>query len=107
MSVDLQTDYMGLKLRNPLVVSACPLTGELDNLRRLEDVGAAAAVLPSLFAEQFSGSASAAQPQYSFAMIPRSELVSLPRVKTLQSGPGWLFETSGSCQKSGGDADHW
>ena len=52
MSVDLTTRYLGLKLKNPLVVSACPLTGKLDTLRRLEEAGAAAAVLPSLFEEQ-------------------------------------------------------
>jgi dihydroorotate dehydrogenase (fumarate) len=52
MSVDLSTRYLGLKLRNPLVVSACSLTGQLDALRRMEDAGAAAAVLPSLFEEQ-------------------------------------------------------
>ena len=52
MSVDLSTRYLGLTLKNPLVVSACPLTGDLDKLRRLEECGAAAAVLPSLFEEQ-------------------------------------------------------
>jgi dihydroorotate dehydrogenase (fumarate) len=53
MSVDLSTRYLGLKLTNPIIVSACPLTGELDVLRSLEEFGAAAAVLPSLFEEQF------------------------------------------------------
>ncbi len=52
MVVDLSTTYLGLKLANPVVVSACPLTGELDVLRRLEQFGAAAAVMPSLFEEQ-------------------------------------------------------
>jgi dihydroorotate dehydrogenase (fumarate) len=52
MTADLTTHYLGLTLVNPLVVSACPLTGELDVLRRLADYGAAAAVLPSLFEEQ-------------------------------------------------------
>lgn len=52
MSVDLSTRYLGLTLKNPLVVSACPMTSQLDILRRLEDAGAAAAVLPSLFEEQ-------------------------------------------------------
>lgn len=52
MSVDLTTRYLGLTLKNPLVVSACPLTGDLDKLRRLEENGAAAVVLPSLFEEQ-------------------------------------------------------
>jgi dihydroorotate dehydrogenase (fumarate) len=49
--MDLATRYMGLELKNPLVASASPLTGELDSLRRLEDAGAAALVLPSLFQE--------------------------------------------------------
>ena len=52
MSVDLSTDYLGLSLRGPIVASSSPLTGNLDDLRRLEDAGAAAVVLPSLFEEQ-------------------------------------------------------
>jgi dihydroorotate dehydrogenase (fumarate) len=52
MSVDLSTRYLGLELKNPLVVSASTLSGKLDTLRRFEDAGAAAAVLPSLFEEQ-------------------------------------------------------
>lgn len=52
MSVDLSTVYLGLRLPHPLVVSACPLTESLDDLRRLQDAGAAAAVFPSLFEEQ-------------------------------------------------------
>ncbi len=52
MSLDLSTNYLGLKLKNPLVASASPLTGELDSLKRLEDAGASAAVWPSIFEEQ-------------------------------------------------------
>ena len=52
MTVDLGTKYLGLQLKNPLVIAACPLTQKLDNLRRFEEAGAAAAVLPSLFEEQ-------------------------------------------------------
>jgi len=52
MSVDLTTTYLGFQLRNPLVVASCPATGKLDSLRRLEDAGASAVVLPSLFEEQ-------------------------------------------------------
>jgi dihydroorotate dehydrogenase (fumarate) len=53
----LTTRYLGLELRNPLVASASPLNSELDNLRRLEDAGAAAIVLPSLFQEQIEAAA--------------------------------------------------
>lgn len=50
--MNLTTRYLGLELRNPLVAGAGPLTGELDTLRRLEDGGAGAVVLPSIFQEQ-------------------------------------------------------
>lgn len=50
--MDLSTNYMGMTLRNPLVASSSPLTGQMGNLRALEDAGAAAVVLPSMFAEQ-------------------------------------------------------
>ncbi len=49
---DLTTTYLGLSLRSPLVPSASPLTGDLASLHQLEDAGAAAVVLPSLFEEQ-------------------------------------------------------
>ena len=50
--MDLTTSYMGLALRNPLIASASPLTGDIATLRALEDYGAAAVVLPSIFEEQ-------------------------------------------------------
>ena len=53
MSIDLRTTYLGLELRNPLVASASPLTGHLEILRQMEEAGAAAVVMPSLFEEQF------------------------------------------------------
>lgn len=49
---DLETSYMGLPLKSPLMVSSSPLTYELENLRRLEAAGASAIVLYSLFEEQ-------------------------------------------------------
>jgi dihydroorotate dehydrogenase (fumarate) len=52
--IDLTTTYLGLKLRNPLVVSASPLCEELDNLVAMEEAGASAIVLHSLFEEQLS-----------------------------------------------------
>jgi len=50
--IDLTTYYMGMKLRTPLVVSASPLSQEIGSIRRLEEVGASAVVLYSLFEEQ-------------------------------------------------------
>jgi dihydroorotate dehydrogenase (fumarate) len=50
--MDLASLYMGFRLRNPLIAASSPLTGEMDSLRRLEDAGLSAVVLPSLFEEQ-------------------------------------------------------
>jgi len=50
--VDLTSTYMGLRLKNPIVPSASPLSSSLDNLKRMEDAGASAVTLWSLFEEQ-------------------------------------------------------
>ena len=50
--IDLSTDYLGFKLENPLVASASPLSRGLDSARKLEDAGAAAIVMYSLFEEE-------------------------------------------------------
>jgi dihydroorotate dehydrogenase (fumarate) len=50
--IDLRSSYLGLDLKNPVVVSSSPLQKELDNIRRMEDAGAAAVVMHSLFEEQ-------------------------------------------------------
>ena len=51
-TIDLSTTYLGLKLKNPLVASSSPMCGDVGNVRRMEDSGAAAVVLHSLFEEQ-------------------------------------------------------
>ncbi|MFO7769282.1 MAG: dihydroorotate dehydrogenase-like protein [bacterium] len=50
--MDLKTTYMGLELRNPLVPAASPLSEDVDRIRQMEDAGASAVVLHSLFEEQ-------------------------------------------------------
>ncbi len=52
--IDFSTHYLGLKLNGPIVVSSTPLSESLDNIRRMEDAGAAAIVLTSLFEEQLA-----------------------------------------------------
>lgn len=49
---DLTTKYMGIELRNPIIVGACNLVTEIDNLKRMEEAGAGAIVYRSLFEEQ-------------------------------------------------------
>jgi dihydroorotate dehydrogenase (fumarate) len=50
--MDLKTNYLGLTLRNPLVVSASPLAEKIENLKKIEEAGASAVVLHSVFEEQ-------------------------------------------------------
>ena len=52
MSADLRSRYLGLDLKNPIVAAASPMTSTIESLKRLEDAGVAAVVLPSLFEEQ-------------------------------------------------------
>ncbi len=52
MTLDLSTQYMGLTLKNPLIVGACPLNYELDTAKENEDAGAAAIVVPSLYSDR-------------------------------------------------------
>jgi dihydroorotate dehydrogenase (fumarate) len=49
-----KTSYMGFELKNPLIISACSLTRELDKVKEMEDYGASAVVLPSLFEEEIN-----------------------------------------------------
>jgi len=50
--MNLTTNYLGLALKNPIVASSSPLSHTIDSIRRLEDAGAAAVVMYSLFEEQ-------------------------------------------------------
>src|ERR1044072_9108823 len=53
-AMDLRTEYLGLTLKNPIVPSSSPLSYTIDSIRRLEDAGAAAVVMYSLFEEQIT-----------------------------------------------------
>jgi dihydroorotate dehydrogenase (fumarate) len=50
--IDLSTTYLGLKLKNPLVASASPLSKKVEQAKRMEEAGIAAVVMYSLFEEQ-------------------------------------------------------
>ena len=52
--MDLKTTYLGMELKNPIIPSASPLSEKIDNLKRMEDAGASAVVMHSLFEEQIN-----------------------------------------------------
>jgi len=88
--VDLHTRYLGLDLRSPLVASASPLTGSLEDLRRLEKAGAGAVVLPSLFQEQLTEEARVLE-QAAGGRPGQTRERSLARLRNYNTGPdGYL-----------------
>ena len=90
---DLSTDYLGLRLSSPLVASSSPLTGALDGLRRLEDAGAAAAVLPSLFEEELSHGATEVDRLFETGAETFGEALSyFPELDDYATGPDRYLE---------------
>lgn len=90
--LDLTTQYLGITLRTPLVPSASPLSQEIDSIRRLEDAGAAAVVLYSLFEEQLHLDAQELDHNLSAGTESYAEsLTFLPEVGPFRLGPeGYL-----------------
>ncbi len=90
--IDLTTKYLNLTLKNPLVASASPLCESLDNIRRLEDHGIAAVVLPSLFEEQLNLESEALHADLSRGAHSFAESLNyFPQMKTYNLGPdGYL-----------------
>jgi dihydroorotate dehydrogenase (fumarate) len=85
---DLSTRYLGLQLRSPLVASAGPLTGDPSMWRRLEDAGAAAIVLPSLFEEEIEHESWAAGLAAEHSSLPHVEALGyLPDLDIAAVGP--------------------
>jgi dihydroorotate dehydrogenase (fumarate) len=90
--IDLSTKYLGLNLRTPLVASASPLSHELDSIRRLEDAGASAVVLYSLFEEQLRQESALLEDRLSASTESFAEATSFfPKPAEFQTGPeGYL-----------------
>jgi len=101
MSVDLGTTYLGLKLANPVVVSASPLSERLDVLKRLEDAGAAAAVLPSLFQEQIEHDELETHKLHAFGTESFAEALDyFPELDDYNTGPDRYLELIASAKKN-------
>lgn len=86
--MNLATSYLGLSLKNPVMPGASPLVDKLDNVRRLEDAGAAAIVLHSLFEEQITNDQIAEFAHTEYPAESFSEAVSyFPRMDDYALGP--------------------
>ncbi|MGQ9632231.1 MAG: dihydroorotate dehydrogenase-like protein [bacterium] len=86
--MDLSTNYMGMALKNPIVPSASPLSKSLDGIRRLEDAGAAAVVMYSLFEEQITLESRQLDHYLSYGAESFGEALSyFPEMKSYNVGP--------------------
>ena len=91
--IDLSTRYMSLALKNPLVASASPLNESMDNLRRMEDSGIAAVVLPSLFEEQLTLESVLIDQDLSRGADEFAEAITyLPNLESYNTGPEGYLE---------------
>jgi dihydroorotate dehydrogenase (fumarate) len=76
--MDLSTTYLGLKLRTPLVVSASPLSQEIEQIKQMEQAGAAAVVFGSLFEEEIENGPAASE---AFRVGPEAYLKHIAEAK--------------------------
>jgi dihydroorotate dehydrogenase (fumarate) len=91
--MDLSTSYLGLDLKNPIVPSASPLSHTLDGMKRLEDAGAAAIVMYSLFEEQIAHDSAELNHYLSYGTESYAEsLTYFPEAKEYNVGPEQYVE---------------
>ena len=91
--MDLSTTYLGLELPHPFVPGASPLADDLDTVRKLEDAGAAAIIMRSLFEEQLVQEQAATDWHMSAPADSFAEALSyLPDPETFHLGPGEYLE---------------
>ncbi len=131
MTIQLDTRYLGLDLKSPIVVSACPLSARIENIVHMEDAGAGAVVLFSLFEEQINREAALLEEveqatdtfaeagdffpaadayelgsaRYLELIRTAKERVDIPVIASLNgiSPSGWI-EYAGQMQEAGADA---
>lgn len=99
--MDLSTNYLGLKLRTPLVPSASPLSEEIGNIKRLEDAGAPAIVLYSLFEEQIRRDSNELQHFLELGTFSSAEsLTYFPEPSNLGHGPDHYLKHIARCKEA-------
>ncbi|MGE5568801.1 MAG: dihydroorotate dehydrogenase-like protein [Rhodospirillales bacterium] len=90
--IDLTTQYLGLDLKNPLVVAASPLSEDIGNIRKMEDSGAAAVVMHSLFEEQIAVESRELDRNLSLGESNAESLSYFPDLSNYNMGPDAYLE---------------
>jgi dihydroorotate dehydrogenase (fumarate) len=99
--MDLSTKYLGLNLKNPLVLSASPLSEKIDNLKKVEDAGAAAVVLHSLFEEQIKSESAELEEAMTRGTNSSAEALSyFPQASEYRLGPEDYLEHIAKVKKA-------
>lgn len=97
----LATNYMGLTLRSPIVASAGPVTGRLDLLKRLESAGVGAVVLPSLFEEEITNTATELNRMFDVNSLANPEARSFfPELEEFRTAPDAYLSLLSSAKES-------
>ena len=108
-TIDLSTTYLGLKLKNPLVASSSPMCQDVGNMRRMEDAGAAAVVLQSLFEEQIEHRERRARPVHrrqARRFRRRSRSLTFPELTRRVMGPEAYLAHIAKCKQAVKIPDH-
>jgi dihydroorotate dehydrogenase (fumarate) len=99
--MDLSTTYLGLKLKNPLVASASPLSRSVESMQRLEDAGMSAIVMYSLFEEQIAHEAEAIEHYKSYGTESYAEALSyFPDTGDYNLGPDEYLDLLAKAKKA-------
>ena len=99
--MDLTTKYMGMKLKNPLVPSASPLSDNIANIRAMEDAGASAVVLYSLFEEQVTHEIHELDHYFSYGIESFAEALNyFPEPEVYHRGPHEYLEHIGRAKEA-------
>ena len=99
--MDLTTTYMGLKLKNPIVSSASPLSESVDSVKALEDAGASAVVVYSLFEEQISHESGELDHYLTYGAESYAEAISyFPQPDDFRTGPYEYLDHIAKLKKS-------
>jgi len=99
--MDLKTKYLGLELKNPLVPSASPLSHTVEGVKSLEDSGASAVVLYSLFEEQLTHESGELDHYLSYGTESFAEATTyLPEPEQFNMGPYAYLDHIANCKKA-------
>ncbi len=105
--IDISMQYLGMKLNGPIVVASTPLSESIDNVRHMEDAGASAIVLTSLFEEQLALESRALDEDLSRGTDSFAESLDfLPELERLSHDPRWLSRAPAARTRGRWDSHH-